>query len=372
MAAYQICSRCIMDTTDADIRFNDAGVCNHCLHYDKRAAKELFDNDEGRRRLELIVSDIKKQGRKKEYDCVIGLSGDWTVRWLPTWSTNSVCGRWPFIWTTAGTPSLAVCNVEKIVKALKIDLYTHIIDWEEFKDLQLSFLKASVINSEIPTDHAITALMYETASRMGIKYIIGGGNIATECIMPTGWGYDPKDWKHIKAIHKKYGTQRLRSYPHYTLGRFGYYLFLKRIKYVSILNYMPYRKNESIAILEKEFGWRNYGDKHFESIFTRFFQGYILPTKFNIDKRRAHLSTLVCSGQITREEALKELLRNHYLDEQVKKDWDYVLKKLALTQEEFEKIMARPPKRSEDYPTSFLLSRNIPWLMTFLRKAAKA
>ena len=361
-----------MDTTDPEIQFDSLGVCNHCHNYEKRASKELFDNDEGGQMLDRIASEIKKQGNRKEYDCIIGLSGGLDSSMVAYAVTKLGLRPLAVHLDNGWNSELSVANVERIVKALKIDLYTHIIDWEEFRDLQISFLKASVINSEIPTDHAITALMYESAARMGIKYIIGGGNIVTEAIMPKRWGYDPKDWKHIKAIHTRYGTSALRTYPHYSLTRFGYYLLIKRIKYVSILNYMPFRKTDAIALLGREFGWRSYGDKHFESIFTRFFQGYILPTKFNIDKRKAHLSTLICSGQMTREEALQELGRNHYLDEQMQKDRDYVLKKLAMTSEEFEKIMACPPKESEEYPTSYLLSRNFPWLMDLLRKVAKA
>lgn len=361
-----------MDTTDPDIQFDPQGVCNYCHHYKRRAEKELGYDAAGQEKLRKVIEEIKSHGKGKEYDCVIGLSGGVDSTAVAYYVKQLGLRPLAVHLDNGWNSELAVSNVEGIVKTLNIDLFTYIIDWEEFKDLQLAFLKASVTNLEIPTDHAINSLMYQIAAKRGIKYIIGGGNIVTEAIMPESWGYDSKDWKHIKAIYRRFGrNKRLKSFPHTSLPAFAYYFFVKRIKYFPILNYIPYVKKEAIQLIERELGWRNYHGKHYESIFTRFFQGYILPTKFNIDKRKAHFSTLICSGQMTRVEALKEMEKEPYPPQMVKEDKSYVLKKFGLTEQEFDGIMSQPIKSPQDYPSSYVLSRQIPWMMNFLLKVAK-
>lgn len=352
---YQICKRCIMDTSDPEIEFDEKGLCNHCKDYDKRIAKELHYDKAGQEKLREIVNKIKKRGKNKKYDCLIGVSGG-TDSTTVLYHLKKLGLRPLAVHLDNGWDSeLSVKNIELVLKRLNIDLYTYVLDWEEFKDLQLSFLEASIANAEIPTDHAIVALLYRTAAQRGIKYIISGGNIATEAIMPESWMYDAKDWKIIKSIQKKFGEKKLKSFLHLNLFDCFYYTFIKRIKYIPILNYIRYDKKEAKAILEKELGWRDYGLKHYESIYTRFFQGYILPKKFGIDKRRAHLSTLICSGQITREEALEEMKENPYPDERImKEDREYVIKKLGLSEEKFEKIMSQPIKSYKDYPNNSL------------------
>ncbi len=261
-------------------------------------------------------------------------------------------------------------NVGNIVKKLDIDIYSYVLDWEEFKDLHLSFLKASVINSEIPTDHAINAILYRMAVKRGIRYILSGSNIVTEAILPESWGYINTDWRYIKGIHRRYGNIKLWTFPRLTLFDWTYYTFGKRIRFIPILNYIDCKKKEAIKLLENELGWKQYGSKHFESTYTRFFQAYILPKKFNIDKRRAHLSTLVCSGQISREEALEEMERAPYPPHMLGEDREYFIKKLALTEEEFENIMSATPKCYKDYPNNHFWFKKFSFFVKLAKKRA--
>jgi N-acetyl sugar amidotransferase len=368
--AYRICTRCIMDTSDPDIAFDERGVCNHCRKYDDRAARELYYDEAGKAKLGRIVETIKAEGKGKDYDCVIGLSGGMDSTMTAYHAVKQ--GLRPFaIHLDNGWDSeLSVKNIENLVKALKIDLYTHVIDWEEFRNMHAAFLKASVANSEVPTDHAITALMFRIAVEKGVRYIITGGNIVTEAIMPESFGYDARDWRHVKSIYKKFERTKLRTFPHLTLFHWAYYIFAKRIKYVPILNYIPYNKKEAATLLEKEVGWKHYGPKHFESVYTRFFQGYILPKKFGFDKRRAHFATLICSGQMTREEALAEMEKDPYPAERMREDRNYVIKKLGLTEAEFEEIMAAPVKSFRDYPNNKWWFDRMRFLVEHARRSA--
>jgi hypothetical protein len=232
-----------------------------------------------------------------------------------------------------------------------LDLHTHVLDWDEFRDLQVSFLRASTPDGEIPTDHAIIALLYREASRRGIRYIVDGRNLATEGILPPAWSRGHGDWKYIRSVQARFGTRRLRHFPHYGLTELAFYSVMKRLRTVSILNYVPYVKADAMATISRELGWEYYGGKHYESVYTRFYQGYVLPEKFGIDKRKAHLSTLVCSGQLTREQALQELKKAIYPAGLLDQDRRFVLKKLELSEIEFEKIMAAPVKTFWDYPS---------------------
>lgn len=348
---YRICTRCIMDTTDPEIQFNENGVCNHCRDYEIEAQRFLLPETERKQALDRLVATIKERGKGKEYDCIIGVSGGVDSTYLAYLVKKLGLRPLAVHMDNGWNSELAVSNIEKVLKALKIDLYTHVLDWEEFKDLQLSFLKASVPDAEIPTDHAIFGVIYRVAVEKGISYYVIGTNVVTEGILPGRWTYGVTDWIYIKSIHKKFGQRKLRTYPHFSRIAQTYLKSIKKIKVVSILDYIPYVKNDVINILERELGWKYYGGKHYESIYTRFFQGYILPRKFNIDKRRAHLSTLVCSGQMTREEALEEMKHNNYTEHQMREDYEYVIKKLGLTKDEFEKIMSLPIKTFSEYTT---------------------
>jgi len=341
-----------MDTSDPEIRFDHEGVCSHCHGYAETAARLVHVGEEGRRQLEAMVAAIRASGRGKPYDCVMGVSGGVDSTYL-AYIAKSLGLRPLAVHLDNGWNSeLAVSNIEKVLNTLGIDLYTEVLDWEEFRDLQLSFLRASVPDAEIPTDHAISATVNRVAAERGIDFIISGDNVVTEGILPVSWTYGVWDWKYISAVHRQFGTARLAGIPHYSLAKLFYYKSVKKIRTVRPLNYVPYVKGDVMRVLEEKLGWKYYGGKHYESIYTRFFQGYILPAKFGIDKRKAHLSTLICSGQMTREEALAEILCDRYAGELQRSDREYVIKKLALTPDEFAAIMALPARSYREFPNS--------------------
>lgn len=365
---YRICSRCIMDTTDPGIVFDDEGVCNHCRDYDakvcamlmppkiaRRKLAELIERlpELARKRMDAAVREVKAAGEGKRYDCVLGLSGGVDSSYLMILAKE--LGLRPLVvhMDNGWDSELAVRNVENLVKATGFDYFNHVVDWDEFRDLQRAYLLASVIDVEVVTDHAIIALLYRTANRHNIKFILGGMNYATEFVLPKeGWNYRQKcDLANLKAIHRRFGRVPLKTYPTMGVYERAYYTEIRNIREIALLNYMDYGKAEAIRVLERDYGWRYYGGKHYESVFTKFYQGYILPKKFGVDKRRAHLANLVGSGELTREEALAELAKPAYPPEQVEEDYEYVIKKLGFSREEFERIMNAAPVPHTDYPT---------------------
>ena len=362
---YQICNRCIMDTSDPDIVFDEGGVCNHCKSFDEKIRKAPLDDVTKRTELEKLVQKIKEDGKGKEYDCISGVSGGVDSTYL-TYMLKQLGLRTLIVHVDNGWNSeLAVKNIENIVSKLHLDLYTKVLNWEEFRQLQIAYLKASVIDLEALTDHAIYATLMNVAAKNNIKYIINGSNFATEGILPLSWRYDEKltDDVNIKAINKKFGKGKLTDFPLLSIQRFAYLTKVKRIQMIDLLNVMPYNKDEAKKVISEKLGWRDYGGKHYESIITRFYQGYILPIKFGIDKRKAHLSTLIASGQITRNDALDELKKPIIEEALLKQDLEYVPKKLGLTKLEFEEIMANTPKQHNEYATNkktrdFLFSMN--------------
>lgn len=349
---YRVCTRCVMDTTDPSITFDQKGLCNHCQRYDSMVSDVVARADRGERQseLEIIAAEIKAQGRNSDYDCIMGLSGGVDSSYVAY--TAKRLGLRPLAvhFDSGWNSELAVSNIESIVKTLGIDLHTHVVDWEEMRDLQLAFFKASVANCDIPTDHAFPAILYREAAKHGIKYILSGSNYATEFILPSAWGYQSSDLRHLRDIHRRFGRQKLREYP--TIGFFSQYLwypYVKGIKTVKPLNYLPYNKFAAKTLIAKELGWRDYGGKHYESVFTRFFQGYYLPVKFGYDKRRAHLSSLINAGQITRAQALDELSEPTYDRGLQEDDKQFVAKKLGVSVSELEDIFLLPNKDYSDY-----------------------
>ncbi len=348
---YRMCSVSVMDTiADPDISFDERGISHYYYEYQERAKNRLFNSDPTK--LNDIVAKIKRAGAGKDYDCLIGVSGGVDSTYVAYLTRELGLRPLAVHFDNGWNSELAVKNIENILNKLGIDLYTYVIDWQEFKSLQLAFLKASTPDAEIPTDHAIFALLFKIASEKNIKYILNGNNFATESVMPRTWSYGHIDWKYVKAINRRFGSSRLDTYPKLTPLHFFYYTLLKRIRIVSILNYVSYRKQDAMELLQNKLGWKYYGGKHYESIYTRFFQGYILPVKFRIDKRKAHLSTLIFSGQMTREQALAELQHPAYPKELFKDDYEFVLKKLSLSEAEFAEVMALSPKTFRDYPNS--------------------
>lgn len=349
---YQICNRCIMDTSDEEIVFDENGNCNHCNNYFKLAPLYVHANDNWLQELKKLAEEIKRNQKNSDYDCIVGVSGGVDSTYVAYWAKKLDLRVLTVHLDNGWNSELAVKNIENIVTKLNFDYQTWVIDWEEFKDLQIAFLKASVANAEIPTDHSFLAAIYNYCDKYNIKYILNGSNFVTEGILPKSWGYNAKDVKHLKAIHKLFGKIKLKTYPLLGFYKEFYYTYVKGIKNVRILNYLPYNKAEAMEVIKNELGWQYYGGKHYESIFTRFFQAYILPKKFNIDKRKAHLSTLICSGQISRNEALEEMKKETYPADMLKQDREYVIKKLGLSEIEFENIMNEPVKSYKDYPNS--------------------
>lgn len=367
ITSYRICTRCIMDTSDPDIVFDEDGVCNHCYRYEDQLQRRVAPSAERSDRLKALVAEIKAQGRGRDYDCVIGVSGGVDSTYV-AWLTRQLGLRPLAVHFDNGWNSeLAVANIEKTLERLNIDLSTFVIDWEEFKDLQLSFLKASTPDGEVPTDHAIVALLYQAAAKHGLKHILLGTNVASEAIMPMKWGYGYSDYRYIKGVQERFGSKKLRTYPHYTLSKLAEYMFVRKIRIVPILDYVDYRKEEAMNCIENDLGWTYYGGKHYESIYTRFYQAYVLPKKFGIDKRRAHNANLVLSGQMTREAALAGLQAPPTPENLMLEDMEYVCKKLGLSQVEFDALMELPARTFFDYPNSYTRLEQAKKVLRFLR-----
>ena len=368
---YKMCGYCVMDTAAEDIEFDIEGRCNYCRAYEERAKREVHSDAEGRKRLDCLVAKIKKERKGKDYDCLIGLSGG-TDSSMVAYIVKRELGLKPLAvhFDNGWDSELAVNNIERIVKGLNIDLYSYVVNWEEFRDLLLAFLRSSISNSEIPTDHGIVATMYRTAKKYDLKYIFSGSNIVGEAIMPAAWMYDATDWRLIKGIHREFGKHRLTTYPKMTLHDWVYYTFIKRIRFIPLLNYFDYNVQNARSLLNKEIGWRDYGDKHCESVYTRFFQNYILPIKYNMDKRKAHYSTLICSGQMTRDEALKKLNVNPYSEPRIVEDKEYVIKKLGIDVQEFDRIMSSPVRTYRDYPNNYFWFNKLKWFVRYAKKLA--
>lgn len=349
---YQICAKTIMDTSDPAIVFDKDGVSNHYHSYQEKARRILLPAEERKAAFDTIINNIKGSGRSKTYDCLIGLSGGVDSSYI-TYLAGELGLKALIVHFDNGWNSeLAVSNIEKLINKYGFDLHTLVVDWKEFKDIQLSFFRASVPNIEIVTDHAIIATLYRIAEKYKIKYLISGSNIVTEGILPESWGYDASDFYHIRSIHKRFGTQKFKTFPKLTMLDYVYYMSVKKVGKVNILNYLDYSKEKAISELETNIGWKYYGGKHYESIFTQFFQAYVLPTKFGFDKRRAHLSTLICSGQISRGQALEEMEKPLYDQDLLNEHIAYVLKKWELSENQFQQIMNMPPARHEDYPSN--------------------
>lgn len=368
----QICTRCIMDTSDPDIEFDENGVCNHCRNFDINISKLWLPNDEGKDRLQVIVDKIKKNGAGKKYDCILGLSGGVDSSYLALIAKKMGLRPLAVHVDTGWNRDVGISNIENIVKVLNIDLFTKVIDWEEMKDLQVAYLKSGVENQDTPQDHVIFAALYRFAVDNHIRFVLSGSNYATESVLPTAWGHDAMDLKQLKAIHKLYGKRKLKTFPTVNFFKYRfYYPYIKKMQVVDILNYIPYDRENAIQTLQKEVGFKDYGKKHYESQFTKFFQGYFLPVKFGYDKRKAHFSSLVLSGQMTREEALSKIAEKTYSDETLKNDLDFIIKKLGLSQESFAAIMAAPNKSYLDYPTSVKLRITMSKIKDRVRRLSK-
>jgi len=355
---YQICNVCVMDTSDSRISFNDQGQCNNCLSF-TQIVKPKWDleasNDQ--RFLELI-ENIKKKGRNAKYDCIIGLSGGLDSSYLLHVAVKKY-GLRPLVFHVDGgwNTEAAVKNIHSLVEGMGLELMTDVINWKEMRDLQLAFFRSGVPHIDLPQDHAFIASLYKFALKHNVKYILNGSNYSTEGIRnPLNWGWFGTDLPQIRDIHSKFGEIKLSKYPLSGILNHKFYLrYIKGIRVVNPLNVVPYLKKTAEEELYKEYGWLPYPQKHFESRFTKFFEGHWLPTRFGFDTRRPQFSSLIVSGQMTREEAVKKIMQVPYSIEDVEKDYEYIASKLRISLDELKSYHFMPIKTYKDYKNQELL-----------------
>jgi N-acetyl sugar amidotransferase len=348
-----------MDSSDPLIYFDDSGNCNHCNSYLEQLPTVIFGEEKGKIELEKMIEKAKLSGKRKKYDAIMGLSGGMDSSYVAYRAKEFGLRILAVHLDNGWNSELSVKNIESCIKYANADLYTHVVDWEEFKSLQVAYLKAGVVDIEVLTDHAIRSIIYKLADKYKIEYNLSGFNFTTEGILPQSWVYNKLDYKNIRSISKIFGARKIKTFPYMSLSKYIYYRAFAGIKSISVLNLIDYKINRAISEMEQKMGWRYYGGKHHESIFTKFYQGYILPKKFGIDKRKPHYSTLICSGNMTREEALLKLSEEIYNPNELAADMEYVLKKLGLTETYFKKIMNEPIKNHLDYPNNNTLFQGL-------------
>lgn len=346
---YRQCAISVMDTiADPDITFDEKGISHYYYDYLKGEAEHVKKGEQGKRGLEALIAQIKEDGKGKPYDCIMGLSGgvdsSYVAYLCKQYGLRPLAVHFDNGWNS----ELAVKNIESMVNKCGFDLYTLVVDWEEFRDIHLAYIKASVVDIEVPTDHAIGATLLKLALKHNIKYSLSGSNVYSEFVMPKSWIFHKGDHMNLLDIHKKYGTKKIKTFPlNDTMLKKR--VNMAKIQSLNILNYVDYDKKEAKKVIASELGWRDYGGKHYESLFTKFYQAYILPEKFSIDKRKAHLSTLIFSGQLTKEEALEELKQPLYPPAVFQQEKEFFLKKLGLSESDWEAIMKTPRRSHYDF-----------------------
>ncbi len=354
---YQVCRRCVMDTSALDITFDEKGICKYCTEFLSRSS-HILDKDPAQRKreLEAFVAEVKRAGRGKRYDCLVGVSGGVDSSWVLVQAVKLGLRPLAAHMDNGWNSELAQNNIENLVRGLGVDLYTHVIEWNEYRKLMQSFFDADVVDVELLYDNAMLAVNYGQAGKHGIKYILAGTNQATEGMrFPPGWNWFKFDARNIRNLAGKFGGNlRLNTFPSIGTAGFIWNEFVTRRRWISFLDYFDFKKAESLEVLKRDFGYKPYPYKHYESIFTRFYQGYILPKKFGIDKRRLHLSTLIASRQMTRDEVLRQLEGIPYPSvEEQNKDLQYFLKKMGWTETRLSEYIDRPPKKHSDYATEY-------------------
>jgi N-acetyl sugar amidotransferase len=362
LVPYRICDKCVMDSTDEDIVFDEKGICNHCRDFEVtlQGASAL------KGKWSETVERIKQAGKGKKYDCLVGISGG-----VDSCYTAYLCkesGLRPLLMhmDNGWNSEISVRNVKKMVDKLGVDYVSYVLDWDEFREIQLGFLRSSIVDLEMPTDVAILASKYQTAVKHNIPYIVSGGNYSGEGILPLTWGYHVlKDEKLYRHIVKEYSSKKLNKVPVVGLKGEIWYKFIKGIKTVYPLNLVNYNKDEAREFLKKEFDWQDYGGKHHESRITAFWQSYAMPSKYNMDYRRATYSAQIVSGQITREEALEKLKLLPYDAVKIESDKQYIAKKYGISLDELERCLALPPKTYKDFPND---KKKIDWFYGLYRK----
>jgi N-acetyl sugar amidotransferase len=365
---YQVCTNCVMDTTDSQIVFDEKGVCDHCNSYYAHTLPNWHTGEQGQRELDAMVAQIKQAGQGKDFDCIIGMSGGIDSSYL-LYIAKEKLGLRPLVFhVDAGWNSqIAVNNIEKLVDGLGLDLYTEVIDWEEMKDLQLAFFKSGVSHVDTPQDHSFFATMYKFAEKYNVKYILTGANLSTECVRnPVEWMYYQSDSIQLRDIHRQFGTRPLKRYPVTSILWHKIWLpYVKKIKVVRPLNNVDYIKQDAVKLLSERFGWQPYPQKHFESRFTRFYESYWLPVKFGYDTRKVQFSSLILTGQMTREEALAKLQTKPYDEATIAQDFEFVATKLGISVQELQGYLEAPNKTYRDYKSQR-------WIYDIGAKAMKA
>jgi len=349
---HQTCTNCVMDTSDPSIKFDGNGVCDHCQDFKNNVKPNWQTDNRGRQELTRIVERIKASARGKDFDCLLGISGGVDSSYMLHLAVKEF-GLRPLVFHVDGgwNSELAVHNINVMIDKLGLDLYTEVINWEEMKDFQLAFFKSGVPHLDIPQDHAFIATLYHFADKYNIKYILNGGNFSTECVQyPMKYYYYGTDMAQINDITKRFGTVKMETYPFSSIFRHKIYLkYIRGIHVVKPLNYMPYYKDEALALLEKEYRWKPYPQKHFESRFTRFYEGYWLPERFGFDPRRVMFSSLILTGQMTSEDALEKLKQPAYNLDRIEEDFNFIAIKLGISREELQGYFNMPKKYYWDY-----------------------
>lgn len=347
-----VCSRCVMDTTDSAIKFDANGVCDHCRTFDSDIKPNWDTGLGGKEKLDHLIAEIRRAGKGRDFDCIIGMSGGIDSSYL-LYAVKELMGLRPLVFhVDAGWNSqIAVNNIERLVDSLCVDLFTEVIDWEEMRDLQLAFFRSGVPHIDTPQDHAFFATMYKFAAKHGVKYILTGANYSTECIRnPLEWMYYQSDSRQIRDIHRRFGERPLRNYPLTSILWHKVWLpYVRGVRVERPLNMLPYVKSEAQQLLKDRFGWQPYPQKHFESRFTRFYESYWLPTRFGYDVRKVQFSSLILTGQMTRDEALSELQKPSYDPATINEDIEFVANKLDISVDELMGYLHLPRKTYSDY-----------------------
>lgn len=358
---YKICSRCVMDTTVPKITFDENGFCNHCSDFLNKQLKNEESLSIQISNTEKFHEKIRNDGIGKKYDCIVGVSGGADSSYALHLALINGLRPLAVHLDNGWNSELSQNNISTLVHATGVDLYTHVINWEENKDMQLSLIKAGVLDIEMIMDNAQAATTYRQALKYNLKHILSGVNSRTEGMsIPEGWYHYKYDELNIRAIHKKFGSQKIKSHPLMNSIDEFYYQKIRKIRYHKYLDYFLYNKNDAMQILSEKYGFVPYKYKHSESIFTRFYQNYILPVKFGVDKRMVHHSNMIITGQMTRDEALIDLKTNSYCDsDEFKIDKQYVLKKFGITEAEFQKYIIKEPVSHLFYPSELKIKNKI-------------
>lgn len=360
--SYKICARCVMDTSAPDITFDERNICNYCNDFLIKAQKTVFLDDEIKiKKLNAFVAKIKLDGKNKRYDCIVGVSGGVDSSWMLVKAVEMGLRPLAVHMDNGWNSELAQNNINNLVKILGVDLYTHVINWQEYKKFMQAFFDADVIDVELLYDNAMLALNYALAKKYRLKYILSGTNQATEGMkIPASWNWLKLDKRNICMIGKKFQQAKLSTFPAIGTLQYFYYCFVKKIQWISMLDLMPYQKFEAIKILQARYRYKPYPYKHYESIFTRFYQGYILPEKFGVDKRKIHFSNLIVTKQIDRDVAIFDLNRLPYpSNQELNDDLNYFLKKMGWSLKQLQTYIKRPGVAHNHYSSEIKLYKFI-------------